>query len=161
MYRRSLEIGSSLCRGPIGKHGVGLHLPGTLILGAWKGHHLPGTLKDEGGLRKWSVTLYGSSVRGTCREGSFNPLAYTAVSETAGVARSVNLYELCVLYIGQAHRYPPNSPFYIFFQQIYILNFLNMLHTIQFFSSKCCLFHNATFFGSCIIHILHTGCAKI
>jgi len=30
-----------------------------------------------------------------------------------------------------------------------------------FFSSKCRLFHNATFFGSCIIHILHTGCAKI
>jgi hypothetical protein len=23
------------------------------------------------------------------------------------------------------------------------------------------LFHNATFFGSCIIHILQTGCAKI
>jgi hypothetical protein len=23
------------------------------------------------------------------------------------------------------------------------------------------LFHNATFFGSCIIHILHTGCANI
>jgi hypothetical protein len=31
----------------------------------------------------------------------------------------------------------------------------------QFFSSKCRLFHNATFFGSCIIRILHTGCAKI
>jgi len=30
-----------------------------------------------------------------------------------------------------------------------------------FFSSKCRLFHNATFFDSCIIHILHTGCAKI
>jgi hypothetical protein len=30
-----------------------------------------------------------------------------------------------------------------------------------FFSSKCCLFHNVTFLGSCIIHILHTGCAKI
>jgi hypothetical protein len=27
------------------------------------------------------------------------------------------------------------------------------------FSSKCRLFHNATFFGSCIIHILYTGCA--
>jgi len=26
-----------------------------------------------------------------------------------------------------------------------------------FFSSKCRLFHNATFFGSCIIHILHTA----
>ena len=36
-----------------------------------------------------------------------------------------------------------------------------MLHTLRFFSSKCRLFHNATFFGSCIIHILHTGCAKI
>jgi len=31
----------------------------------------------------------------------------------------------------------------------------------SFFSSKCRLFHKATFFGSCIIHILHTGCAKI
>jgi len=30
-----------------------------------------------------------------------------------------------------------------------------------FFSSKCRLFHNATFSVSCIIHILHTGCAKI
>ena len=28
-----------------------------------------------------------------------------------------------------------------------------------FFSSKCSLFHNANLFGSCIIHILHTGCA--
>ena len=30
-----------------------------------------------------------------------------------------------------------------------------------FLSSKCRLFHNATFFGSCVIHILYTGCAKI
>jgi hypothetical protein len=37
--------------------------------------------------------------------------------------------------------------------------FKNAAHSI-FFSSKCLLFHNATFFGSCIIHILHTGCAK-
>jgi len=33
-----------------------------------------------------------------------------------------------------------------------------MLHTLPFFSSKCRLFHNAAFFGSCIIHILHTEC---
>jgi hypothetical protein len=74
----------------------------------------------------------------------------------------INLYEPCVLYIGRAHRYPPNTPFYIFFQQIYVLNLLNMLHTLRFFSLKCCLFHNTTFFGSCIIiRILHTVCAKI
>ena len=36
-----------------------------------------------------------------------------------------------------------------------------MLHTLRIFSSKCCLFHNATFFGSCVIHILYTECAKI
>ena len=33
-----------------------------------------------------------------------------------------------------------------------------MLHTHR--SSLCRLFYNATFLGSCIIHILHTGCAK-
>jgi len=30
-----------------------------------------------------------------------------------------------------------------------------------FFSSKCSLFHNSNIFGSCIIHILYTECAKI
>ena len=36
-----------------------------------------------------------------------------------------------------------------------------MLYTLHFFSSKCSLFRNANLFGSCIIHILYTGCAKI
>ena len=36
-----------------------------------------------------------------------------------------------------------------------------MLYNLHFFSSKCCLFHNATFFGFCITHILNTECAKI
>jgi hypothetical protein len=35
-----------------------------------------------------------------------------------------------------------------------------MLHTLHFFPSKCRLFHNATYFGSCIIHILYTGVLK-
>ena len=30
-----------------------------------------------------------------------------------------------------------------------------------FLSSKCSLFHNGNLFGSCIIHILYTECAKI
>ena len=51
---------------------------------------------------------------------------------------------------------------FLFIQQIYVLNILNVLHTLCVFSSsKCRLFHNVTFFGSCIIHILHTGCTKI
>ena len=41
------------------------------------------------------------------------------------------------------------------------MNILNMLYIISFFSSKYSLFHNSNVFGSCIIHILYTGCAKI
>ena len=48
-------------------------------------------------------------------------------------------------------------PHFIFIQQISVLNILNMLYNLHFFSSKCCFFHNATLFGFCIIHILNTG----
>jgi len=49
---------------------------------------------------------------------------------------------------------------YIFSTTISTEYFKHVAHS-PFFSSKCRLFHNATFFGSCIIHILHTRCAKI
>ena len=52
-------------------------------------------------------------------------------------------------------------PHFIFIQQISVLNILNMLYNLHFFSSKCRLFLNATLFGFCITHILNTGCAKI
>ena len=52
-------------------------------------------------------------------------------------------------------------PHFIFIQQISVLNILNMLYNLHFFSSKCRLFHNATVLGFCITHILNTGCAKI
>ena len=52
-------------------------------------------------------------------------------------------------------------PHFIFIQQISVLNILNMLYNLHFFSSKCRLFHNATLFGFCITLILNTVCAKI
>ena len=53
-------------------------------------------------------------------------------------------------------------PHFIFIQQISVLNILNMLCNLHFFSlQKCRLFHNATLFGFCITHILNTGCDKI
>src|SRR5215469_15163423 len=61
--------------------------------------------------------------------------------------RCANL-QRCILYIYSTNirtgylKHAAHSPFF-------------------FLSSKCRLFHNATFFGSCVIHILHTGCAKI
>ena len=39
--------------------------------------------------------------------------------------------------------------------------FKHALYSPFSFSSKCSLFHNANLFGSCIIQILYTGCAKI
>jgi hypothetical protein len=73
----------------------------------------------------------------------------------------MKLYESCVLYIGRAYRYPPDVVFYVFFSAIISTEYFKRAADSLFFSSKCRLFHNATFFGSCIIHILHTGCAKI
>jgi len=35
------------------------------------------------------------------------------------------------------------------------------MYSLFFFSSKCSLFHNSNIFGSCFIHVLYTGCAKI
>jgi len=36
-----------------------------------------------------------------------------------------------------------------------------MVYSLRLFFSKFSLFHNYNVYGSCIIHILYTGCAKI
>jgi hypothetical protein len=66
-----------------------------------------------------------------------------------------------VLYIGREYRYPPGVAFYIFFPATISTEYFKHAAHSPFFSSNCRLFHNDTFFGSCIIHILHTECAKI
>ena len=50
---------------------------------------------------------------------------------------------------------------YIYSTNIHTEYFKHAARSPFFSSSKCRLFHNATFFGSCIIRILNTGCAKI
>jgi len=50
--------------------------------------------------------------------------------------------------------------FNIFSTNISTEYFKHAAHS-PFFSSKCRLLHNVTFFGSRIIHILHRKCAKI
>jgi len=73
------------------------------------------------------------------------------------------------------YRLTPNDPYmgrtapltskrcilYIYSTNIGTEYFKHALYSPFFFSSKCSLFHNAIFFGSCIIHILYTECAKI
>jgi hypothetical protein len=49
---------------------------------------------------------------------------------------------------------------YIYSINIHTEYFKHAAHSPFFSSSKCRLFHNTTFFGSCIIHILYTGVLK-
>jgi len=61
----------------------------------------------------------------------------------------VNLYTLCILYIGQMYRYPPEYTFYIFSQQVYLIIFFRLSLTIFIYSStKCRVFPNDTLLGS-------------
>ena len=50
---------------------------------------------------------------------------------------------------------------YIYSTKIGTEYFKHGIYSPFFSSSKCNLFHNSNVFGSCIIHILYTGCAKI
>jgi hypothetical protein len=57
---------------------------------------------------------------------------------------------------------PSKNPIlYIFSTNLRTIFFKHAAHSPFFLSSKCHLFHNATFFGACIIRILHTECSKI
>jgi len=66
-----------------------------------------------------------------------------------------------VNYSGRTASLTSKVAFYIFIQQIQVLNILNMVYTLRFILFKMqFFFHNSNVFSSCIIHILYTGCAK-
>jgi hypothetical protein len=72
-------------------------------------------------------------------------------------------YIYIYIYIYICHTAPLTSRrciLYIYSTNICTEYFKHAAHSVLS-SSKCCLFHNATSFGSCIIHVLNTGCAKI
>ena len=75
--------------------------------------------------------------------------------------RSCLTFRNLASYIQDGCKITLQMPHFIFIQQISVLNILNMLYNLHFFSSKCRLFHNATLFGFCVTHILNTECAKI
>ena len=50
---------------------------------------------------------------------------------------------------------------YIYSTNIGTEYFKHVVYSPFFPFSKCSLFHNSNVFGSCIIHILYTGCVKI
>ena len=50
---------------------------------------------------------------------------------------------------------------FLFIQQIYVLNILNMLHTLCFSPSKCRLFHNATYLVPVLFTFYIQGVLKL
>jgi len=54
-----------------------------------------------------------------------------------------------------------NFILYIYSTNIGTEYFKHGVYPPFFLSLKCSLFHNPNLFGSCIIHILYTECAKI
>jgi hypothetical protein len=80
--------------------------------------------------------------------------------QTAAVMKSVNPLPPNAIYMSYRtanlqmlhFKYLFNKCLYWIFQTCCVIS--------VFLSSKCRLFHNATFFGSCIIHILNTGVLK-
>jgi len=109
---------------------------------------------------------------GTCNVGRGSGVEITKIFKSKNMKKCVNLADagvkLCIeplRTVRPIYRTGVPLPFkcctlYIFSANISTEYFKHAAHS-SFFSSKCRLFHNATFFGSCIIHILHTECAKI
>jgi len=87
----------------------------------------------------------------------FNFLTYSEPDSIVLCFLSINPLTPNDTYRGRTAPLTSKVAFYIFVQ----LNILNMVYTLRFFPSKCSFFHNSNVFGSCIIHILYTECAKI
>ena len=98
-----------------------------------------------------------------------NVLAYLVQSKKKKKRKSVfvriwllTLWRLTTHYSGRTA--PLTSKrfiLYIYSTNIRTEYFKRCMYSPFFSSSKCSLFHNSSVFGSCIIDILYTGCAKI
>ena len=82
---------------------------------------------------------------------------------TPFILEPVDLFHYHCLYlsVSSSYYFHPLTPNYPYRGRIAPLPSKRcMVYTVRFFSSKCSLFQNSNIFGSCIIHILYTGCAK-
>jgi hypothetical protein len=110
---------------------------------------------------KYDFTLFVAGVAG--EKGSFDSIF------------NLNILFMQSSFRGQLNLLTRNDPYmgctaplaskhcilYIYSTNIGTEYFKHVVYPPFFFSSICSLFHNANFFGACIIHILYTGCAKI
>ena len=65
------------------------------------------------------------------------------------LSKTVQLQPPCILYIqdGCPASPPPAMAFYIFSQELHLLNFLRHAENSLFISTKCCVFHYVMYLG--------------
>ena len=81
------------------------------------------------------------------------------VSTLCGAMQSVDPLALNDVYISRTAQLTSRRGILnIYSTNILTEYFKHVAHFPFFLSSRCRLFHNAIFFGSCNIHILNTGC---
>ena len=81
--------------------------------------------------------------------------------KTLFILRRINHLTLNGHFSGRTAPLTTDAAFFIYSTDMRTEYFKHAAYSLFFSSSKYRLFHNATFFGTCIIHILYTVCAKI
>jgi len=64
------------------------------------------------------------------------------------------------IHIGRAYSYPPDVAFYIYFSTNLCTEYFKHAAHSPFFSSKCLLFHNSTFFVAVLFTFYIQGVLK-
>ena len=104
-----------------------------------------------------------------CNDGIDNPVNISSPKSFGMHSSDVNdnrpILNLLTPNVNYSGRTAPltskRSILYIYWKNIGTEYFKHGIYSPFFFSSKCSLFHNSNIFGSCVIHVLYTECAKI
>ena len=93
---------------------------------------------------------------------NFKHLEFCEILKILYLVEVLNLLTPNVNYSGRtAPLTPKRCILYIYSTNIGTEYFKHGIYSPFLSLQKCSLFHNSNVFGSCIIHILYTGCAKV
>ena len=106
--------------------------------------------------KRYILYIYSTNI-GTeyFKHGIYSPFFF---SSKCSLFHNSNLFCSCIIHILYTEC-TKRGILYIYSTNIGTEYFKHGIYS-PFFPSKCSLFHNSNVFGSCIVYILYTGCAK-